>query len=94
MSALDGHMFWRSDVEKAAAFTGFTVDEIMGRKRDAALCETRWAIWRVMHERGVSYAGVARRFKRDHVTVISGLRKAESLHDSKAFSMLLEALRG
>lgn len=94
MSALDGHMFWRSDVEKAATFTGFTVDEIMGNSRDAAICETRYAVWRVMHERGTSCAAIARRFNRDHTGVRHGLCKAESLRTDKAFSMLLEALQG
>lgn len=94
MSALDVHIFWRSDVEKAAAFTGFSEDQIVGRVRTPELCETRFAIWLSMRSRGLSLPAIGHHFKRDHATIISGLRRAETLRASPAFSMLLEALQG
>ena len=68
MSALDVHIFWRSDVEKAAAFTGFSEDQIVGRVRTPELCETRFAIWLSMRSRGLSLPAIGHHFKRDHAT--------------------------
>jgi chromosomal replication initiation ATPase DnaA len=52
-----------------------TLAEVIGPRREMAICDARFEIWYELHERGWNYSRIGRLFNRDHSTVASGVRQ-------------------
>jgi len=71
-------------IEAVATKYGFTVRDIMGRKRTAELSTARFeAYHRVKQSTGYSLPHIGRIFGRDHTTILSGLRKYEERKNAR-----------
>ena len=81
-------------IAAAAAHTGLDPAEIIGKCRETAHVEARWACWSVMRANGMTLQSIARAFSRDHATIIYGLRRAGDDHGnrSNSFRQLCEAV--
>ena len=60
----------------AAANHGTSIKRVMGESRTRADVEARWEIMRRLHDDGFSLSQIGRWIKRDHSTVIHGLRRS------------------
>lgn len=54
--------------------TGYSRHEICGSRGDRDLISARQAVMAELHRRGFSYSQIGRAMKRDHTTVIHGVR--------------------
>lgn len=81
-------------VERAYMVTGYTPDEITGPSRMRDLAETRFAVMLAAHRRGLSTPRIGTFLgRRDHSTVVYGIRRARHLAATDAgFSALLGTL--
>lgn len=70
------HISIREMTRQACAETGQPIPEIMGKSRKAELCRVRERIWLRAHEAGFSSAQIGRVFKRDHTSILHGIRNA------------------
>lgn len=66
----------RQITREACAATGQPIPDIMGKSRKAALCRVRERIWLQAHEAGFSSVQIGRVFKRDHTSILHGIRNA------------------
>ena len=81
-------------IAAAAVHTGLDPAEIVGKCRETAHAEARWACWSVLRANGMTLQSIARAFSRDHATIIYGLRRAGDDHGnrSNSFRQLCEAV--
>lgn len=78
-------------LERAAQLSFIRVEQIQSDERFKHLVRTRWAVMAALHERGMSYKAIGRRLRRDHSTVMYGVRQAEyHAQRSPAFRALIE----
>lgn len=61
-----------------SAGTSVTEEEIYGRSRHYRITKVRHAIWVSLADQGFSSTEIAKRFHRDHTTVLNGLKKARA----------------
>ena len=68
-------------IEEEAAARGYTIQELIGKTRDAHLILCRhYAIWRAKRETGRSLPEIGRAFGgRDHSTILYAVRKIEAM---------------
>lgn len=57
--------------------TGVSREKILGRRRTEDVAKARHQVWKMLHEDGWSFSRIARRFNRDHTTIMHGVKKAE-----------------
>jgi len=73
----------RRILSDAAEIFGVTADEILGLSRRKEVREARWAAMHAVRETtDLSVMEIARRFGRDHTTVLANLKKFDELNDS------------
>lgn len=89
---LGGIFLTRDMVRTAADLTGLDPDLIMGRSRIREAAYVRFAIWHALHNHGLSYSQIGRRFGRDHSSVLEGCRRAAQSLDDPEFARLADAL--
>lgn len=65
---------WRLMTEVSEA-TGLSIEEIRGGRRTRELTDVRRFIMAKAHENGHSLTQIGRAMRRDHTTVLEGLRK-------------------
>ncbi len=58
---------------------GVSVDAITGPRRTKAITEIRWRVMRAMRQHGYSLGQIGKTLRRDHTTVMYGLRRLEEL---------------
>jgi chromosomal replication initiator protein len=68
------------DIERAARAFGIPAADIRGSARHFKICRARWAAMLLMRRRGLSTTQIGNKIgKRDHTTVMHGLKRAEEL---------------
>lgn len=75
-------------------YPGVTAAEVVGAGRSHQLSHPRWVAWyRCRTELGMSYPQIAKRFKRDHSTVLYGIEKLKrklEANDEEALRLRLQ----
>lgn len=71
--------------EVADEFKVFPSDIIAHKKKPKYVSARHKAMWRARQETDASYLKLARIFKRDHTTVIHGVRCWEAIRDGKVY---------
>lgn len=66
----------REMTRETCAATGQPIPEVMGKSRRAELCRIRERIWLRAYEAGFSSVQIGRVFKRDHTSILHGIRNA------------------
>jgi len=61
-------------IDEVGAETGFSPAQIRGRGRQAALAEARQMVMYIAHNQGLSSAEIGRAMRRDHTTVLHGIK--------------------
>lgn len=61
-------------VRAVAEHSEIPVAAILGPRRTEAVVQARWMIFRLAHEAGHSSAAIARAMRKDHSTVLNGIR--------------------
>lgn len=81
-------------IEKVAAAFDLTTADIMGRDSTYRIAHPRQAAYYVVHKRyGYSWAAMSSLFKRNHCTIIRGIRAVETrLWDDVTLSRKIESL--
>ena len=64
----------RQAIRDAAAATGVSVDDLLGRSRLRGITQARHLAMFMARETGAKYQVIARVFGRDHTTIIHGVR--------------------
>jgi len=62
---------------KIAADFGYTMEQIRGDARDAAISKCRHHIFYALRERGLPFSQIGKICKKDHTSVIHGYRKVQ-----------------
>lgn len=70
----------RDMIRQASDQTGIPMDELMGPSHRAELCRIRELIYAAARRQGYSLPQIGRVFRRDHTTILSGLRNYEAKH--------------
>lgn len=75
-------------LRELVAGSGFTVDHVMDKSRlkNVPLVHLRQDIWLDFRESGMSLAEIGRMFKRDHTTILHGIRVAKERRDARGVS--------
>jgi chromosomal replication initiation ATPase DnaA len=82
----EGDVFIREIIaEVADEFKVFPSDIIAHKKKPKYVSARHKAMWRARTETDASYLKLARIFKRDHTTVIHGVRCWEAKQDGKVY---------
>ena len=82
----EGDVFIRDIIaEVADEFKVFPSDIIAHKKKPKYVSARHKAMWRARTETDASYLKLARIFKRDHTTVIHGVRCWEAIRDGKVY---------
>lgn len=76
-------------VAKCAKFFGVTESDIYGRRRWSEVVEARHAAWAILRYRGMTYAALARKFGRDHTTVLYGVSMGQRQPLNKIMEVVL-----
>lgn len=71
--------------EVADEFQLFPSDIVSHKRRSKIVKARHKAMWRARQETDASYLKLARIFKRDHTTVIHGVRCWEAIRDGKVY---------
>jgi len=53
--------------------------DLLTRKRDGGMTEARFALYKALHMRGLSYSAIGRYLRRHHTSVMHGVRIADKL---------------
>lgn len=77
---------------RAARATGYSVDDITGPCRARPLAWTRFAVMDALRAKGLSLPCIGRLVRRDHTTVLNGLRQANALRGRPAFDSIRSAI--
>lgn len=71
-------------IEQMAWDGGFTLGEVLGPGRQAPLAHLRFKIWRVLSRNyDMSSPQIGRVFKRDHTSILYGLKRAQELEEQE-----------
>ena len=82
----DGDVFIRDIIAEVADEFQLFPSDIVSHKRRSKIVKARHkAMWRARQETDASYLKLARIFKRDHTTVIHGVRCWEAKLDGKQY---------
>lgn len=73
----------REIVAAVAAVSGMPANDITGRRCFARLVLARWAAMRIARESGRSLSQIGRVVRRDHTTVINGLRESRQISNRR-----------
>ena len=80
------NMFIRDIIAEVADEFQLFPSDIVSHKRRSKIVKARHkAMWRARQETDASYLKLARIFKRDHTTVIHGVRCWEAIRDGKVY---------
>jgi chromosomal replication initiation ATPase DnaA len=80
-------LFIRDIIAEVADEFEMSPSDILDRKRKPKYVSARYkAMWRARQETDASYLKLARIFKRDHTTVIHGVRCWEAIRDGKTYT--------
>lgn len=80
------NMFIRDIIAEVADEFQLFPSDIVSHKRRSKIVKARHkAMWRARQETNASYLKLARIFKRDHTTVIHGVRCWEAIRDGKVY---------
>ena len=69
-------------VARVALIYGLSVDELRGKGREIRVSHPRQEAMLMMHEAGYSMPRIGRFFKRDHTTILHGIRAARTRANS------------
>ncbi|WP_103173750.1 helix-turn-helix domain-containing protein [Paracoccus sp. SY] len=64
--------------------TGMDYALVMGRCREAHICQVRHLIWAIAQQNGASLAQIGRVFNRDHTTILSGIQSEKRRRGEQA----------
>jgi len=82
----EGDLFIRDIIAEVADEFQLFPSDIVSHKRRSKIVKARHkAMWRARQETDASYLKLARIFKRDHTTVIHGVRCWEAIRDGKQY---------
>jgi len=82
----EGDVFIRDIIAEVADEFQLFPSDIVSHKRRSKIVKARHkAMWRARQETDASYLKLARIFKRDHTTVIHGVRCWEAIRDGKQY---------
>ena len=82
----EGDVFIREIIAEVADEFEMSPSDILDRKRKPKYVSARYkAMWRARQETDASYLKLARIFKRDHTTVIHGVRCWEAKQNGKIY---------
>ena len=74
------------DVEKAIACVCAKLEierrELLSKKRTERIAVARWCVWKILSDAGVSSSEIARQFKKDHSTILHGLKVLATRRES------------
>lgn len=77
--------------------TGIRALSVLSDDRRSHLVRARWLCWAICADAGMSYTQIGQQFRRDHSTVMSGLRNVSRLRVDKCYndrlSRLIDAAR-
>jgi len=77
--------------EAIAKAANVSLENLRSHQRDRAYAEARMAVWYVAHDHmGYSFVTIAKVYKRDHTTVMHGVRK---MRTSKVGEQILAGVR-
>ena len=83
----EGDVFIRDIIAEVADEFQLFPSDIVSHKRRSKIVKARHkAMWRARQETDASYLKLARIFKRDHTTVIHGVRCWEAIRDGKTYT--------
>lgn len=86
-------MSFPTTIERASVVTGYKVDVLRGPSRDPAVCRARFAVMYAMRAHGLSLPAIGNVLRRHHTTILSGLRRGDTLAvRDDGFLTLVEAL--
>jgi chromosomal replication initiation ATPase DnaA len=79
---------------RAAELAGVSHSQVFSRRRTDAVCKIRYAVWRIGRAAGLSLNAMKGTFgRKDHGTVLNGLRRAEDLYQTdKCFRSFCDQL--
>lgn len=63
-------------VAQIARQYGLTASDLIGPSRVRSVCIVRWRAMKALRDKGRSLSSIGRLLRRDHTTVIHGLRRA------------------
>jgi|GEM_PF-3610377 len=66
-------------IEIATELTGVSREDLMSKRRDIEPCRARWAIMRILRERGFPLESIGKVFKRTHGAVMHALKQEDGL---------------
>lgn len=71
-------------IDQVAKLTGYTREDIIGPSRNKHLVGVRhFAMWRAYEETGRSFPEIGLVFKRDHTSVLHGVRKVRAMNPAE-----------
>lgn len=75
-------------VREMCADAGVTVDQVMAKtgRMNVKLTHVRQDIWFALREDGMSLSEIGRMFKRDHTTILHGIKAAKERRDARGVS--------
>lgn len=75
---------WSKDefLRKASALACASVSELLSQRRHGHLVRVRWACYLVLINRGNTYPQAGSTMKKDHTTIIHGVKKARELMET------------
>jgi chromosomal replication initiation ATPase DnaA len=68
-----------------ALSNGVTVEDLRGPDRRHDICEVRFKVWAALRAANYSYPHIGRYFRRDHTTILSGLKKIDAYEKIGAY---------
>lgn len=76
----------KSIIQKAADYSGFSYDDMMGKWRLREIAVTRHVVWYFMrYKMGMTLKEIARLFGKDHSSIIHGVRKVDDYLSNPKF---------
>lgn len=86
---------WSKDefLRKASGLACASVSELLSQRRHGHLVRVRWACYLVLINRGNTYPQAGSTMKKDHTTIIHGVKKARELMETDSeFRAMVGAL--
>ena len=82
----------RRIVDRASEMSGIPATTLLGRQRTAKVSQWRQAIFYVLRYKGATFIEIADFFKRNHGTVIYGVREVEKFADDVNIQRIVKML--
>lgn len=67
-----------AEATRIASLYGYTMEQIRGDARDAAISKCRRHIFYELRQRGLPFSQIGKICKKDHTSVMAGVRKVEA----------------